>query len=226
MIVLIKRNVKIFSFLFLIFIQSCYNDTKTQEINFEVNTDDYEIISKVIDNVGIRISPRNLSPISAKGRYSTKDSLEANKKMIDFVNKFRTIAIDTSLLYFIPEYEIITERYKTNNFNNLKLIDSINKVNPIDISYIKLKKVKQSIYFDSITYFNSSKHLKNGRYSNYIDIDYRFNFSNIVYNEVKNKAAIRCHYRYKDRYPEGGILFLEKVNNEWIIVDEHWFMPF
>ena len=202
---------------------SCNNPIKEPKLKKEDNSK-HKIISKVIETTSLYLSPRTLSPITGKWKFTKEDSIQANKKMIEFVNKFRIIAIDTSLVVDIPNYSITKSMFEGNDFSAIdKAYDSLLTFK-IDINKIRLKKVTNAIYFDSITYFNSLHHLT--KYRSYTNIDYRFNFSPIVYDKEKNKAAIRCIYRFEDRYPDGAIFLLEKKDDGWLISKAHYFLGY
>lgn len=184
------------------------------------------VISKVIDSIAAYISPRTLSPITTKWKFTNEDSIKVHNEMVEFVSKSRIIAIDTSLKVFIPEYEISEKMFSTDNYSAItKAYDSSETIS-VDINKIKLNQVNNSFYFDSITYLNPSKHIRKSRRGTYIDIDYRFNFSCIVYNKEKTIAVVRCIYRYEDRYPNGAIFLLDKNDEDWLVSKAHFFIGY
>ena len=192
-------------------------------------SENHKIISTVIDSIAAYESPRSLWPSSPpqnqfKKTLTRKDSLKAREGNIKYINLFRTIAIDTSLALYLPDYETSEKIIDTKDYDAItRGYDSIQEIR-IDINSIKLRKVKNTIYYDSITYLNPSKHIT--KYRSYKGIDYRFNFSKIFYNENKTRAIIRYQYRFEDRYPEGGLFLLTKENEEWKIVNGHRFMSY
>ncbi|MDN3491612.1 hypothetical protein [Winogradskyella bathintestinalis] len=190
---------------------------------------DHQILSAVLDSIAMYKRPRSLWPVPPpqnrfKKTLTKEDSLKARRLIIGYINEFRTIGIDTSLVIDIPDYAITENMFKTKDFSPIdKAYDSLLKIK-IDIDRIKLKGVKNAIYFDSITYYDPSDHLT--KYRSYTNIDYRFNFSNIIYNEEKTRAALRCIYRFEDRYPNGAIFLLEKRKDDWAILKSHFFIGY
>lgn len=199
--------------------------------HLKIEQEDTEIIAAVIDSIAAYDSPRSLWPgpppqNRIKKTLTREDSLKAKQGTIKYIELFRTIAIDTSLALNLPDYEttkkIIEARdiFATINPSS----DSLQKIK-IDINKINLKKRKNIIYYDSITYFNPSKHLT--KYRSYQGIDYRFNFSKIYYNKDKTHAVIRYLQRYEDRHPNGsGLFLLRKENKNWKIIDGYRFMGY
>jgi hypothetical protein len=224
---MINRKKILFGFLiFCICYNSCNHVRNKTNITYDVVDFKHPIISKVIDTIAGYISPRTLSPITAKWRFTKEDSIKANKKMVEFVKKFRTIGIDTSLSVNVPNFETSEKMFVSEDFSAIKKAYDSSEVIYIDIKKIKLKKVTNSFYFDSITYLNPSKHIRESRRGTYIDIDYRFNFSEVVYNKDKTIAAIRCFYSFEYRYPDGAMFLFEKKKDDWIISATHYFLGY
>ncbi len=220
MVVMNKTLRTLIGLLALITFIGCNNKKTLPVTNKSTNIS--EIISKVIDSVAVRLSPRNLSPINTKGRFTVKDSIRVHEKLIDYINEFRTTAIDTSLALNIPNFELIEDMFFEDKFSGFtKVYDNSRSIH-IDIDKIKIKRVTNTFYFDSIVYLNPSDHI--GKYRDYKNIDYRFNFSKIVYNDKKDKAAIRCQYRFEDRSPKMSLFYLEKTNNIWEIKKSYHFI--
>lgn len=203
--------------------------------------DDMKIFSAVIDTIAVHIRPPRLWPASPpqhrfKKVLTWEDSIMYNKNMIKFINMHRIIAIDTNLVIYISDFNTSEKALLTNDFSAItKAYDSSLSSLHIDINKIKLKKVINSIYFDSITYLEPDKHLRRIRknrkgkkyYGTYLGgVSYRFNFSKIVYNKEKTKAAIRCTYRFEDRYPNGTMFLLEKQEDDWKIVKSKFFFGY
>jgi hypothetical protein len=191
-----------------------------------------EILSIVIDSIASDISPRNLWPVRPpqNGLYKTltkQDTINHKKGILKYLNKFRTIAIDTSSAYYLPNYEL-TEQFIKDGVDAMPFetgFDTLQRLK-IDIRKIELTKVKNAIYFDSITYLNPSKHIRESRRGTYIDIDYRLNFSRVYYNEPKTKAIVGYQYRYENSHPDIGLFILEKQNGVWKIIDGHRFISY
>jgi hypothetical protein len=213
---------------------SCNNHPKDLNNNLD---DDMKIFSIVIDTIAVHISPRSLwpSPPPNKDGINTltrEDSLAHKEATLKYLSSHITIAIDTNLVVFIPDFNTSEKALLTNDFSVInKAYDSLLTPLKIDINQIKLNNYDNSIYFDSITYLNPTKHIRKdfrgrpqGAYKN--GVSYRFNFSNIVYNIDKTRAAIRCNYRFEDRYPNGTMFLLEKQNNNWEIVKSKFFIGY
>jgi hypothetical protein len=147
------------------------------------------------------------------------------KSTIKFINLFRTIAIDTNFVLYLPEYEkSIKIINKKEIFGTLEYRDSLQKIK-IEINEIKLKKVANTIFYDSITYFDLAKHLT--KYRSYKGIDYRFNFSKIIFNKKRTRAIVRYLQRYEDRFPHNsGLFLLAKENGKWKIIDGYRFISY
>lgn len=78
--------------LFTILLISCNERTRTPNIS-NSSKEKHLIISKVIDGIAEYRSPRNLSPITGKGKFTKKDSIKAREQMLKFIRKQRTILL-------------------------------------------------------------------------------------------------------------------------------------
>ncbi|MEW4924367.1 hypothetical protein [Algibacter sp. 2305UL17-15] len=185
-------------------------------------SDKYKIIGMTIDSISSYISPRNLWPVNppanrTKNKPSQQDSFKHKKSIEKYLNKYRIMAIDTSIAVYIPNHQFGKELIFTNNRSTTQKVYDSSRGIKIEINKIKLEKTDNSIHFDSITYFNPLKHIRKSRRDTYLNIDYRFNFSEITYNKDTTEAIIKCIYRFEDRYPNSGLFLFKKNKDNWII---------
>lgn len=228
----IKKNIKIYGFLALVLLISSCN-LKNRENHIKTN-DRYHILNKVIDCVAVQVSPRSLWPASPpikngiKKVLTREDSLKAREDILKYINERRVIGIDTSIFKLIPTYNKLegsSSRQYNELFDTLTDEGAIKRKMKINIGNIKLKRKPNIIFFDSITYFNPEAHLTKPR-GKFNNLDYKFDFSPISYNEKKDKAAMLCTYWYKDRYPTSLLFFLNKEGSTWEINRMHSFPVF
>ncbi|MFV0541242.1 MAG: hypothetical protein ACK5MZ_08405 [Aestuariibaculum sp.] len=206
-------------FILFILIVNCTNKKNNYtKINKPTKQDNCQIISKSIDSVAAYISPISLYPVGFK--LSKEDSLEMKEGTLKYINEFRTIGIDTASYVRMPSYDTLIKMVKNDNFLGFyQLSDMVDKPFPIDINCIKLKKATKINYFDfdSICYYNPKEHLPKFRSGLYHKIDYRFNFSRIVYNHSFDKAVILCVFRFQDKHGRDLIFHFEKTKHDWKI---------
>lgn len=227
------KSIKLVLSIILLGVLSCNEKTNESKVSQDAEESNLQhlLISKIIDTIATYESPRSLWPSPPPNKkginiLTKEDSIKHKKLILKYLDKFRTIAIDTNLVLYLPDFKNSKKIIDTKDYLGIKKSYDSLKNFKIDIGKIKLTKTKNNIYFDSITYLSPSKHIRKTRGGTYIDIDFRFNFSKIVYNDKRDKAIVSCEYRFEDRYPKGVLFYFERIEDDWIIMGDYRFLEY
>jgi len=158
----------------------------------------------------LKIAPNK--KVDYETAYGTlQDSIKAFNHHKKLVAKKQIIAIDSIL--DTPNYEVKILNYSCKSF--FKLYQEFIKNDKKGI--IKLKKIKLKRVQDSIVSFNKEKfNIDKSQF--HLDIDKGLSFSNIVFNSDFTRAIVEMHLGDSRLSGFGELFFLERKNNNWIIV--------